>query len=59
MTVMLSAPILEPAKIPTAGLEPNGIMFRVRTQEGFSLKPEFTTRGLYSAFSITLKESIL
>lgn len=57
MTLQLNCPILEPAKIPSAGLEPNNIMFRVRML-GDPINMEFTSRGLYNSFSISLRENI-
>lgn len=57
MTLTLHCPLLEPAKIPTAGLEPNGIMFKVRctnTQMPF----QWQNSGLLASFNIALVESI-
>lgn len=57
VTIGLNCSILEKQKIPTAGLEPNDIKFRVRM--GNVQLPRITARGVYEAFSITLKENIL
>lgn len=57
MTLELNCPLLEPAKLATAGLEPNNIKFRVRLEGGFP-EVKFTNRGLYDPFSIQLRENI-
>lgn len=56
-TIGLNCAILEKHKIPTAGLEPNNILFRCRvSQISF---PKLTARGLYDSFSVSFKENIL
>ena len=56
-TVGLHCAILERQKVPTAGLEPNNIKFRVRMPQ--LQLPRITARGVYEAFSISLRENIL
>ena len=58
MTLELHCPIIERDKVSTAGLEPNGIKFRVR-HEGTSIATSYQNNGLLEPFSITLRENIL
>lgn len=45
-------------QLGTMGLEPNDIKIRVRIKDRFT-PPELTANGLYSGFSLSLKENIL
>lgn len=58
-TLTLNCSVIEPAKIPTAGLEPNDIKFRVRTVEGSTFTTQFTSRGLYEPFTLNVRENII
>lgn len=58
-TLTLNCAVIEPSKIPTAGLEPNDIKFRVRTVEGSTFTTQFTSRGLYEPFTLNIRENIL
>lgn len=58
MTIRLNCHILQPTLIASAGFEPNDIKFRVRMTGG-PISPQLTTRGLYEAMTINLKENIL
>lgn len=56
-TIGLHCSILQKDLLPTAGFEPNDIKFRVRMPQ--IQLPRITARGVYEAFSISLRENIL
>lgn len=56
-TFELNSDIKYPSLIGVAGLEPNNILFRVTSKQRKISTPELTTNGLYSGFSLTLREN--
>jgi hypothetical protein len=56
-TIRLNCDILEPQLIPSAGLQPNDILFKVRMTG--TIAPVLTARGLYESIQVTLEENIL
>ena len=56
-TISLHCPIVEREKIPTAGLYPNNIQFRVDLVQMSPL--ELTSRGVYEMVNLTFEENIL
>ena len=55
--IYLSSEILEPVKIPSSALQPNGILFRVRLEN--TPKLSLNADGLYGSFNLQLRENIL
>ena len=58
MTIDLHCPILDPTKIPTCGLEPNDIKFKVR-QVGGTQSFVYQNNGLLEPFGISLTETMI
>lgn len=56
--IVLSSSIIDTNLMPTAGLEPNNIKFRVRIQQE-AIQEQLTSRGVYEAFTVNFKENIL
>jgi len=55
----LSSDIKYPSLLAVAGLEPNDILFRVRLKNNKTPGPVLGNNGIYSGFSISLREDIL
>lgn len=54
--ILLHCPVVEPSKLPTAGLYPNNIQFRMDLVEHSA--SELTLRGLHEPITLTFEENI-
>lgn len=55
----LSSDIKFPSLLSVAGLEPNDIKFRVRLKSGKTPGPVLGANGIYSGFSLSMREDVL
>lgn len=57
-TIELNTPVKFPSKVTVASFEPNDIMFRVVLKDNSAPAPRLQPNGIYSAFSISMRENV-
>lgn len=59
VTFVLNTPVKFPSLISVAALEPNDILFKVVLKGNSTPKPRLQPNGIYSGFTITMRENVL